>query len=428
MLEDLFSPLTGPVSYLSQVDLPPGSPDVFVAVSRGPLPVTEGSADGEVIGSGAGLTESAAANAALGEFIERYCAADVDEEDLWIASAQEMSAAGEHVDTDSWELFTAQQLEQLPYSPLLPDTRIAWVKGTSLVTGLSTWVPAAQTFLANSTTFDIDGAVRLGPSVSTGCACGPTLRSALTSGLLELIERDAFMIVWRNMLSCPSIRIDPASSLYEVYRERFDRPHLDYALWLTTIDFPVTSVFGVLTVQGSQRGMICGGAAHTSPSNAVLKTLVELVQGYSWLEHLGGSTPALTDHAGTPRDFGQRARYYADGTRCGALSFLANLGEIVHLSDLEARCMTHEPQVEALAEMFASRGFNPSAVRLGGPDIREADAEVVRCIVPGLATMEGDDRMRFLGGTRWRKLSPELASRSHLAESGSCNPDPHPYP
>ncbi len=60
MLEDLYSPLTGIVPYVSQVDMPPGSPDVYVAVSRGSTRNIQDNGTGghQSVGSGAGLTEA----------------------------------------------------------------------------------------------------------------------------------------------------------------------------------------------------------------------------------------------------------------------------------------------------------------------------------------------------------------------------------
>ena len=47
--------------------------------------------------------------------------------------------------------------------------------------------------------------VLLAPSTSSGLACHGSLEEASLSGLFELVERDAFMLVWSNRLSLPRL-------------------------------------------------------------------------------------------------------------------------------------------------------------------------------------------------------------------------------
>ena len=44
---------------------------------------------------------------------------------------------------------------------------------------------------------------RVGHATSSGLACAATLEEAILAGLLELVERDAFMLAWHNRLSLP---------------------------------------------------------------------------------------------------------------------------------------------------------------------------------------------------------------------------------
>ncbi len=105
-------------------------------------------------------------------------------------------------------------------------------------------MPACMTYMPYHTIQDDECVIA--PAISTGAACATTIVEGLLKGICELIERDAFMIIWRNRIPCPRIVIDPRSTLYPLFRERFERPGLDYFLFHTTLDLQIPSVFGIL--------------------------------------------------------------------------------------------------------------------------------------------------------------------------------------
>jgi ribosomal protein S12 methylthiotransferase accessory factor len=49
-------------------------------------------------------------------------------------------------------------------------------------------------------------------------------------------------------------------------------------------------------------------------------------------------------------------------------------------------------------------------------------------LIPGLETMEGDHRIPFLGGCRWREVPFRLGRRASPSALENINPFPHPYP
>ena len=55
-------------------------------------------------------------------------------------------------------------------------------------------------------------------------ACGATLEEAILSGLLELVERDAFLIAWYNRLSLPLVDWSARSALVRPRTAFFGRP------------------------------------------------------------------------------------------------------------------------------------------------------------------------------------------------------------
>jgi ribosomal protein S12 methylthiotransferase accessory factor len=325
----------GIITYLTEVEQDRGAPEVFVAAARGPdMSVMGYPTSSQPHGSGAGLTWDDACGAAIGECLERYSAGVVDPADSLIISPYEavVGSGYEAHDPRSWALFDPSQ--KVPYPQFTADRTIVWVQGWDLRTGGSILLPACFAYLSSSPLLEEADAAVIAPSVSTGCACAASLDEAVFKGLCELIERDAFMIVWRNSIGVPQVLIDVKSPIYNIFQTRFVRPRLVYRIYYTTMDMGMPSFFGTLTDhRGDQPRIVVGGASHPNADRAVLKTLCELVQGLTWVEHIGKPSEEVPDDFADVRTFTDRAVLYAFHPPIGALSFLDDGSEPLVLSE-----------------------------------------------------------------------------------------------
>ena len=423
------SPLTGVVPYVTEVEFGRGGPEVFVAAATGPDMAVLGYATGaNVSGSGAGLRWESARDAAVGECLERYAACVIDSENLLIASYNSLIRSGRKAHRPSeWALFDNSQ--QVPYSIFSEDLVIAWTKGWNPITNEPTFVPACLAHLSANPVLRESGAELIGPAVSTGCACAPSVTESLLRGLCELIERDAFMIVWRNRLNIPEVKIDEGTALHKTYKSKFLKPGLEYRIWQTTLDFSMPSFFGILfDHRGPKKRMIVGGAANPDAELAAEKTLCELVQGLSWLEYVGKHKEDSSTDFDQIRNFTDRALLYAFRDLPDAYSFLFNHREPVLLSSItRKRAQADELLRDCLAEVVA-KGFQPAAVDLTTDDVRKCGYVVTRIVVPGFETMDGHHRLQMLGGVRWREVPIKLGFLSTAPTISTLNSFPHPYP
>jgi ribosomal protein S12 methylthiotransferase accessory factor len=401
--------MIGVVTYLIEAESGRGGPDVFVAAARGPDMSVMGYATGaNIMGSGAGLSWENARGAAVGECLERYAACIVNGNDLLAASYHSMVRSGRDAhDPSTWALFDNSQ--QVPYPTFSKDRIITWSEGWDLTTSKPIFLPACFAHLSSSPVLRESGADVVGPGVSTGCACAMSTNESLLKGLCELIERDAFLIVWRNRLQIPEVAIDKGSTLYEVYTEKFARPGLEYRIWQTTLDFPMPSFFGIVfDHRGPKTRMIVGGAANPDAELAVQKTLCELVQGLSWLEYMGEPKEGGPANFEEIRNFTDRARLYAFRELPDAYSFLFGDREPVRLSSIRSKRAPVEKLLRDCIAEVAAKGFRPAAIDLTTDDLRECGYVVTRVVVPGLETMDGDYRLQMLGGARWRQVPLQL--------------------
>ncbi|MCX6358189.1 MAG: YcaO-like family protein [Armatimonadetes bacterium] len=423
--------MTGLVKSVMMSQRHPGDPDVFIAVSdpadtnayQLPHPVP---ADG----SGAGLTHAAAWQSAVGESLERYALGNVDADELLVGTEKEMRRAGHRpVGSGRWALFDATQQLDEQFVQFCEDTPIAWRPAQSLTNRRDCLVPACMVHIPYVPVRSDTGERLVAPAISTGAACAATLTEGMLKGLCELIERDAFMIVWRNSLPVPRVRFAADTPLGRLFAEKFQRPGLDYAVFHTTLDLGMPSFVGVLIdSREDPPSTLVGGAAHPDPERAVIKTLLEMSQGLKWKDHMEAPPPVEPGFTGI-RSFTDRAYLYALNDMRPAFDFLFHGGRDVDISGIAS--LDHgDPgsNLRRCVDTLAGRGLEALAMDLTTVDVEQCGLHVVRTMAPGLETMEGDHLLPFLGGRRWRDVPVELGYRQHALDAGSVNPYPHPYP
>ena len=211
---------------------------------------------------GAGTTRAEAAASAVGEALERYSASFVPKDALVVASASELGA--DAVEPERFALFSERQHQTpgFPFRRFTGDAPFAWVAGRSLPSGEPAWLPAELVFLAGPA---LEGERPIGYATSSGMACGETRDATLVRGLCELLERDAFMMVWSNRLSLPLLDWSSDSRIGELDRRFFAPTGLTYAAVDLSCFHRVPSVLGVVRARGRCAGAL-GVGAGTGPT------------------------------------------------------------------------------------------------------------------------------------------------------------------
>jgi ribosomal protein S12 methylthiotransferase accessory factor len=425
-------PYTGIVPSVIDVEMERGDPDIFVAVAEAADTRVYGF-PGKVAGSGSGaaLSHQAARGAAIGEAIERYALSLVHPEDLHFGSYSDLSRQGERpIAPPQFAFFDPSQFGEIPFAPFTEDTPIAWARAASLTRRQECLVPACFVYVPYTFPFVDRGEQCVATAISTGAACSHTRTEALLKGLCEVVERDAFMIVWRNRLSCPRVRIDPDSALHPVFVEKFLRPGLEYTLFSTTLDLSIPSFFGILTdTRRTPPGIVVGGAAHVDPDQAALKTLLELVQGLKWMDYAVEQPFAPEPGFRNVRSFTDRAHLYASCDMRDAIAFLFDPSHEVLLSEIRSPGTgTLNGDLDRCLSLLAAQGLDILGVDLTPCDAEECGLYVTKIVIPGCETMEGDHQMPYLGGQRWRAVPYHLGRLDRISTLASIHPYPHPYP
>jgi ribosomal protein S12 methylthiotransferase accessory factor len=375
---------------------------------------------------GAGLSRSEAAAAAVGEALERYSASFVPTAALVPATARELG--DEAVAPDRFALFSEAQHARpgFPFRRFTSDTRVHWVRGWSVRDRREAWLPAELVYLCDAA---LPGEAPVAYATSSGLACAERCDESLVRGACELLERDAFMLVWANRLSLPRLDWRHDDRFADLDRRLFARTGLAYSVVDLSAIHRLPSFLGVVRAARGGRGAL-GVGAGTSPGlvRAWWKALAEAFACRS--------AGAKLELVGLPRTYGAQGegvvtfddhiRYHADHDRSGGASFLDAALATTPAGAVPA--LEGADPVAALARRVEEAGSTLYAVDATSPDVRELGLVVLKTLAPELCALDVPHAARFLGGRRLYEAPVRLGLRERPLREEDVNPEPHPFP
>ena len=427
-LEDrLIDALTGPIKSVDPLEMAEDLPKINHVVAqlvdpgwaRNGLPVLDC--------GGNDLDPTSARAAAIGEAIERASASEVWPGHLtkgtWAAhkeSAVHPAAFDLYLDAD-------RKTPSFPYTKADENTPLHWLWGTELSTNAPVLVPAAHIFVPfvppePEPTMDY-------PLLS-GFAAGASKESAVLSALLEVIERDSFMIAWANQLALQPADLNDNGPLAAL-RDVFSKVQIEVRVGLLQLDLgaPVAIAMARST-QAHHPAMVLSAASAMTPGLACEKALGELTA--NWLNVAG--TMATTDlpKSAAPehiRDETAHGLLYARQDMAGQLDFWWDSGAASMLfKDDPRKGVTPGQDCETLVAAMTAAGVYPIAIDLTLPALSDMGLYTVKVVAPGTYPMNFDAAWPQLGGSRMLEAPVRSGLRTARTEQRHLNRQPHPFP
>ncbi|MGK4579053.1 TOMM precursor leader peptide-binding protein [Kitasatospora sp. HPMI-4] len=347
--------------------------------------------------------------------------------------------AGAALDPRECGLYAPRTYREDPMlGPFDPDRPIPWVRGYSLRDERPILVPARLCYYSAGVTAD-----NFVFECSNGCAIGSCLEEAVLFGLLELIERDAFLLGWYGNAALPEI--DLASSAGPALRAMLDRAALqgyDVHAFDNRVDLAVPVVTALAVRRDGGPGTLAfAAAAGFEPEDTVESAVAEIL---TYIPHLPGQVrerPAelaamaedfdlvrrLPDHAalfGLPR-MARHARSYLEPTAPARPA-----------AELYADWTERRPRtLDLLDDLLFCRdelvraGFDVIVVDQTSPEQRRLGLRTVCTLVPGLLPIDfGWPRQRALRMPRLRTALRRGGLRARDLTEDELRLVPHPFP
>lgn len=418
-LEAVCSPYVGIVTDVDALLAAPADSrltHVVASGAAGPQPFEAG-------GAGYAADPRAARAAAIGEAVERYAAARPPALPP-PAAADELAGA---VDPERFALFADEQYARrgFRFVPFTRRTPVRWACGRSLADGSPALLPAQLVYLVWDEL--ADGELPIAHATSSGLACGASFAEAALAALLELVERDAFMLVWRNRLSLPLV---DGSGVGEVVA--WERRYLDPArLRRRVVDLSrIHGLPTLLAVVSDAAGSLgVGAAAAADPAIAYRKALAEAYATHGAARRMRESVAHGRGTREEVTTFADHIAVYADPRNAARAGFLVASPHSVPLEAVPRLApATAEGRLEAVVRRLLAAGIESYAVDVTTPDVADLGLRVVKAVAPELCQLDVRQDACFLGGPRLRHAPVALGLRARALGFHELNLDPHPFP
>lgn len=382
-------------------------------------------------GTGCATTRGMAQAKAVGEAVERYCAGMYMDEDLILAPYR--AVASDAMDPRTLPLCSEREYTH-SYSYLsrfAEDAPIKWVEGYSLTKQRTILVPACFVFVPYRFHSPAEG---IYIPLSTGLACANSLEEATFSGLCEVVERDAIMIMWLNRLSMPKVALASAGNeRIRALLEKWTGCHAELHVINITTDVGIPTFFTVAVDQsGNGPAAIVGAATHLDPEIAIAKSIEEAAHGYFYAKSLMKQRPAFAQeiNCANVKSLEDHALLYCAPTGFARLQFVYGCPQEIEVDSLPNRFSEHDvlANIRTCLDLLAAKGLEVIVVDITTPDIVDLGFRVVRVLIPGMQPLSIGTQHLYLGGQRLYQVPYVLGYTGAPTTEDSVNREPHPFP
>lgn len=359
----------------------------------------------EVSSGGLGINKNSrfAFHACMGESLERYCMSYYDKRKLFFGSHKELPTKMRFND---FSLYSKEQYNKNKSFDNPLKEKIYWDKIESLVRpGEFKYWPASLIYLP----FD-EGRLSA-ETTSTGMAAGTDKKKIITSGLMELIERDALMVNFLHRLDPPEILI---SSINDTNRPLIRNLNKDgynikiYKLY-SDIDLPI---FVGLIWKGKGKNIHygIGACASLDSEKAINKTLEECLFTFLYSKNIMDAKPKDKESI---KALYEHFLYYQDEK----FNQLVFNGKTIKYSK-------EKHNFPSLLRNLKKLNLEVFFRELTTKDIESTKVRVFRVIAPGLVDLNKSHLLPREGAKRlW-----DMPARLGLKTEKNLSPLPHPFP
>ncbi|MEU9114600.1 TOMM precursor leader peptide-binding protein [Streptomyces sp. NPDC048483] len=323
--------------------------------------------------------------------------------------------------------------------PFTPDTPYDWVWGYSFRRQGPVLVPESCAYYRTRYRSPDPGFVY---EISNGCALGASLEEAVLHGILEVAERDAFLLTWYAQMPVPRLDLATARDPQVPLLAEVIAAETGYQVMAfdTTLEEGVPSVWAMAVDTAQRPGhprAICAAGAHLDPERAVANALAELgPMIVSSIARQGVERDRAALMARDPWQVTEMAHHellYGHPDVFDRFDFLLASDEHRAFADcFPGARIRNDDLTDDLAELagrFVSSGLDVVVVDQTTPEHAVGGYRCVKTLIPGTLSMTfGHAYRRVHGLRRLLEVPHRLGYRAGPLRPDEINPHPHPFP
>lgn len=378
--------------------------------------------------SGRGISPISTRIAAIAEALERYGGVRPFRKRTawWGKYTQYQDIA---IDPASLGLHDDPPGEQSGLVTYQPSLAFNWVWGTSLQSGEYKLIPEQAVYYGLESNDHSPQYVR---ESSNGCAVGSNLTETVLYGLLELIERDAFLMAWYTRKVYARVNLTSGTSRNIEFRlERLKRvTGYEVMAFDITTEIGIPAVWCVAFDSAKRPGRpytFHAAAAHLSAERALEAALHELAPSIAYgikkyPEERSRLLTLLDQPYQLTRMEDHSALYWLPET-ANRLAFLGEVTRLTTLRAMQERCLparTIYDDLQLILGRLRDQGMDAFVIDQTALEHTAGGLMCAKVIVPGLLPMTfGHQNRRTKGFHRLKQAQ---------IEGTDINPHPHPFP
>jgi ribosomal protein S12 methylthiotransferase accessory factor len=322
------------------------------------------------------------------------------------------------------------------YRPFDENTPYRWVWGHSFARAAPILVPEAYAY------YDTHDKDAFAYEISNGCALGSCLEEAILYGILEVAERDAFLMTWYARMPVP--RIDPSSARDRAIPTLVDTIEAETGYQVRIFDTTLEQgipCFWVMAVDPSEASgrpkVLCAAGSHLDPERAVENALSELSHILISLiatfpEESRRAREMVTDPS-LVKAMADHAVVNSDVTAFHRFDFLTESAQLRSFADIWQpgghRNADLSDDLSSVIDRYRETGLDIIVVDQTTPEHRAGGFACVKVIIPGTLPMTFGQQFRRVDGLpRLYDVPRLLGYRQDRLDPHGVNPDPHPFP
>lgn len=332
-------------------------------------------------------------------------------------------------------VYSAEQYARtdFPYEPYHPELPMNWVWGYSLLQECTILVPEGLAYysLGSGDSYVLEG--------SNGCALGGSMEEAMLYGIMEVVERDSFLLTWYARLAIP--RLDPYSSNDQELILMIDRlkavAGYDIYLFNMTMENGIPSVMAIAKNKGhTGANLICAGGAHLDPIRAAKSAILEVAGNLSFLsdmlkENREAYSRMLDDPYLVTRMEDHSLLYSLPEAESRLDFLLAKNRPMITFGQAFRPRVPQDDLTEELKEVllrFRQLSLDVIVVDQTAPEALRNGLYCVKVLIPGMLPMSfGHRYVRLTGLERVLQVPAKLGYANELLNPEQLNSYPHPF-
>jgi ribosomal protein S12 methylthiotransferase accessory factor len=422
----LISKRTGIISKVEIDNLVADEPSVYFARSTPASNIAINGMETMNHGDATSIDPKRALMKAVGESIERYCPAHFRYEDFVLSTYNDLDCEAIH--PEDFALFSEKQYTEpgFPFTRPTASTPLRWTSAYSLSHDRPVMVPASFVYIPYRPD-PLHEPLTHNP-ISTGLACGSNLAPAISKAIQEVIERDAFMIMWLNQLPCSRIDLSTVTDPFckSLLNELSVLP-AECEAYLIPSDTGVPVIMVLLrSTSGHLPYLVLGNSADLDPNRALMLALEEVT--LTWLgmrqfAFVEKDFKPANDYKNIDTVIRHALAHAVDPELGKSLEFLNSYGKQISFQDIKNRSDKNMiNNLKILVNELKEKDLNVVVKELTTVDVDEVGFKVVRVVVPGMQPLDVNHNSRHLGGKRLYEVPCQMGLKSRPLAEEDLNP------